>query len=94
MRFVFESNSFTFWNVAFAAIGAAALWGKQGRTELKAYVLSDIVRLFLKGRLRILVEFLIFVVLGCLVGIAVVEPTNARQAITAGFAWTAVFARH
>ena len=91
---MFESHSFTFWNVVFAAIGAAALWGKQGRTELKAYVLSDIVRLFLKGRSRILVEFIIFVALGCLVGIAVVEPTNVRQAITAGFAWTAVFARH
>jgi hypothetical protein len=90
---VFQIPSFTFWNVTFTAIGAAVYWGKWGRTKLKAYVLSDIVNLMpLDERWRSAIEFSIFLVIGSIVGIAIVQPTNATQALTAGFGWTGLFA--
>jgi hypothetical protein len=93
VNLVFDNPSFTFWNVVYTAIGAAVLWGTWGRTKLKALVLSNIIRLFLSGRTEAVVEFLIFVILGTLVGIGLVKPVNPEQAITAGLAWTGVFAR-
>lgn len=92
---MFHVPDFTFWNVAYTAIGAAVFWGKWGRTKLKAICLSDILNLLdLKPAQRGALEFVIFVALGCLVGIAVVQPTNATQALTAGFGWTGLFSKH
>jgi len=92
MNAVFEVPSFTFWNVAYTAIGASVYWGTRGRTKLKPYLLPDIVKYLPAERYHPLFEFILFIVLGCLVGIAFVSPTNARQALTAGFGWTGVFA--
>jgi hypothetical protein len=90
---VFQTPSFAFWNVAFTAIGAAVYWGKWGRTKLKAYVLSDLVNLIpVEEKWRFAIEFAIFLIIGSVVGIAVVQPTNATQALTAGFGWTGLFA--
>jgi hypothetical protein len=89
---MFENPTFTLGAVAYTAIGAAVIWGKMGRTKLKAYVLSDVVnRLPLGIKFRSLIEFIVFVTLGCAVGIGVAQPTNARQALTAGIAWTSFF---
>ena len=89
---MFENPTFTLGAVTYTAIGAAVIWAKMGRAKLKAYVLSDIVnRLPLSVKLRSLIEFIIFVTLGCAVGIGVAQPTNARQALTAGIAWTSFF---
>ena len=90
---MFQSPQFTFWNVTFTAVGAAVFWGKWGRSRLKAFLLSDILNLFhLKTRERAALEFLIFLTLGCLVGIGIAQPHNAIQALTAGFGWTGFFA--
>lgn len=90
---MFQSPSFGFWNIAFTALGAAVYWGKWGRTKLKAYVLSDFVDLIPVGpKWRSAIEFSIFLVIGSAVGIAVVHPTTATQALTAGFGWTGLFA--
>ena len=79
----------------FTAIGAAVYWGKAGRTKLKAYYLSDLIaRIPLDENLRSLAECVVFIVLGSVVGVAVVQPLNATQAITAGLGWTGLFARH
>jgi len=91
----FEAPHFTFWNVVYTAIGAAIFWGKSGRTKLRIFCLSDVLD-FLEmpdGRLRKCTEFVIFVVLGCLIGIGFVKPASVQQALTAGFAWTGVFAK-
>lgn len=89
---MFQSPQFTFWNVMFTAVGAAVFWGKWGRLSLRAFVLSDILNLFpLKGSHRAAIEFVIFMGLGCLVGIGVAQPHNAVQALTAGFGWTGFF---
>ncbi len=89
---MFEVPSFTFWNVVFTAVGAAVFWGKWGRTRLRAYLLSDLVNLLnIDDEWRSAIEFLIFLTLGCLVGIGVVRPTTPTQALTAGFGWTGFF---
>ncbi len=90
---MFESPGFSFWSIAYTAVGAVVLWGTWGRTKLKAFILSDLVRRFLSEPWATVAEFAIFVTLGVLVGIGVVKPINATQAITAGFAWTGAFAR-
>jgi hypothetical protein len=93
LKAMFEAPTFTPWSVLFTATGAAVIWGKMGRTKLKAYYLSDIVRaLPLNRKLQSLIEFIVFVTLGCLVGIGVAQPVNVRQALTAGIAWTSFFA--
>ncbi len=90
----FQIPTFTFWNITFTAIGVAIFWGKWGRTKLKAYILSDMVNLFpMSDKWRAAVEFIIFVTLGCLVGIAVAQPTTAAQALTAGLGWTGFVSR-
>ena len=90
---MFDNPSFTTWNIIYTAIGAMGLWGTWGKTKPKAFLLSNIIRLFLSGRADVVVEFVIFVVLGCVVGIGIVKPMNPQQAITAGLAWTGALAR-
>jgi hypothetical protein len=92
---MFQSPSFSFWNIVFTAIGVSVFWGKWGRSKLQAYLLHDVVNLLhLSEERRGAIEFLIFLVLGCLVGIGVTQPTTPAQAITAGFGWTGLFAHH
>lgn len=83
---------FSVWNVVFTAIGVLVFWSKWGRTQLSVYGLSRVYRAF--GARRRTLQFLelgTFVALGCLVGVAVVEPTNATQSLAAGLGWTSVF---
>lgn len=89
---MFEGPEFTVWKLVYTAIGAAVFWGKWGRTRLRVYILWDVVRLLpVKGRSRATVEFLVFVTLGCIVGIGIVQPTSPMQALSAGLAWTGIF---
>jgi hypothetical protein len=92
---VFESPHFTFWNTAYTAIGAAVFWGRSGRTKLRVYYLSHVLDImeFPEGRLRKCVEFAVFIVLGCLIGIGIANPGTVPQALTAGFAWTGFLAK-
>jgi len=87
-------EAFSISNVLFTAIGASVYWGINGRSKLRAYLLREVIDwLDLNPTARAATEFVIFVVLGCLVGIAVTQPISATQAITAGFGWTGLFAR-
>ncbi len=89
---MFASPEFAAWSAVYTAIGASVFWAKWGRSRLRPYVLPDIVGLLpLPDRARAAVEFLVFLGLGCLVGMAI-EPRNAIQAMTAGFGWTGAFA--
>jgi hypothetical protein len=91
---MFQAPAFSFWNIAFTAIGASIFWGKWGRTRLRPYVLSDLIGfLTTNERWRGFLEFAVFLILGCIVGIGVVQPSTATQALTAGFGWTGLFAR-
>ena len=83
---------FTFSNVFFTATGAIVFWaGKGEKSQLRALGLSSLVNLLPWNRgLKLFLQFIIFVGLGCIVGIAVAQPSNARQALTAGFGWTSL----
>ncbi len=79
-------------NVIFTAIGAAVLWSKWGRKQLEPYLLPHLVSAFVSNeKTRVVVEFLMFIALGCVVGIGVCTPDNPRQALAAGFGWTGFF---
>jgi hypothetical protein len=91
-----EWEHFTLVTVFYTGIGAALFWSKNGRKKLKVYVLSDLLTaLSLKeeSKMRVVVEFFLFVALGIFVGIGFVGPTTIPQALTAGFAWTGVVAK-
>jgi hypothetical protein len=90
---MFDAPSFTFWNVVYTAIGASVFWSTWGRTKLKTFVLPDLVRYLPWKRWHPLIEFVLFIALGCVVGVGVTNPTNPRQAITAGLGWTGAIAR-
>ena len=88
-----DVGGFTPGNVLFTAIGAAVYWAKAGRTNLRPYLLPAVIAVLgVRGRWRSFIEFMVFIIIGCVVGIGVVEPRNATQGLTAGFAWTGFFA--
>jgi hypothetical protein len=88
----FQNADFSAPAIIFTGVGAALLWGVWGRERLRTYGLSEIISLLpLPRRLRIAIEFLMFVSLGCIVGIGVTCPINPTQALAAGFGWTAAF---
>ena len=79
--------------ILFTAVGAAALWAKWGRQKLRVWLFSDLIELVpVNERWRPLIEFLVFISLGCVVGIGFVNPSTPAQALTAGFGWTGLFA--
>jgi hypothetical protein len=92
---VFEVPQFTFWTTFYTAVGAAIFWGRTGRTKLRVYYLSylfDMAR-FPDGPKRQVIEFTVFIFLGCLIGIGIAKPSTVAQALTAGFAWTGFVAK-
>ncbi len=89
----FQSPDFSFPAVVFTSAGVVLLWGAWGRDRLHVFGLSDLVALLPIGaKFQKLLEFLVFVTIGCVVAIGVTHPINPTQAISAGFGWTAAFA--
>lgn len=85
------SEAFTTSNVFFTALGAALFWSVRGRYPLRVFALSSIIEQFgIKDPWLPRLEIVIFLIVGCLIGITFVEPENGRQALTAGFGWTSV----
>lgn len=89
----FDVPSFDAWKIVYTAIGASIYWGMWGRTKLRPYVLPDILEHLPWKNVHPLIEFAIFLTLGCLVGIGFANPSTPQQALTAGMGWTGVFAR-
>lgn len=90
----FELPEFTVWKLIYTGIGAAVFWGVWGRSRLKPFILFDLFKnLPVPEPVKEVIEFLVFIALGCLVGIGFTDPVNPRQALTAGFGWTGAFAR-
>lgn len=90
---MFDSKVFTPGAIIFTAIGTAALWARWGELGLRPFMLRKWFGLFLPDRAwRKRVEAVTFVVVGTIVGIGVVEPTTAAQAIAAGLGWTGLLA--
>ncbi len=86
---------FDLWKIIYTGIGVSAFWGRWGHKKLRPFVLADLVDLLKLGENgRAAVEFVIFLVLGVVVGIGAVDPHGVVQALTAGFGWTGVFSHH
>ena len=81
--------------VIYTGIGAVIFWGRFGRRQLRPFILAKFTDYMKPSLFRDIIEFVLFVGLGIVVGIAVTEPTTTMQAITAGMSWTGAFAvRH
>jgi hypothetical protein len=90
-----QMPNFEFGTVFFTAIGAILFWAKWGQTKLRTFALSSLIEVFVKNEsTKLVVEFVVFVTLGCVVGIGLVDPQTAPQSFAAGLGWTALFARH
>lgn len=77
------------------AIGAVLLWGRLGRTKVKAYVLSAWLDTFMKpdGFVRVTVEVVLFVGIGTFLALGLCAPATFAQALGAGFGWTSLVAK-
>ncbi len=85
----FQDPHFTVWNVIFSAIGAAIFWGRWGKNKLRPFFLADFIDLLpANEKTKDLISFLLFVALGCVVTVGVVQPTNVPQAFSGGLGWT------
>ncbi len=90
---LFEVPEFTCQKVLFTAIGITILWGKLGRRKLRPYALGNLVDLLpWSSNVRQLIEFCLFVSIGTVVAVGVVDPGKVTQALAAGFGWTGFFA--
>jgi hypothetical protein len=81
-------------NWIFTAVGATVLYSTWGREKLRPFMLSDLIdTLHLEDRLRIWVEFIVFIMLGTVVAVAFTQPVSKAQAISAGLGWTGLVFR-
>ena len=80
--------------ITYTAVGSAIFWGRWGYKRLRPFVLADLIALLPGSHMqKTALEFLIFVALGCFVGIGIVDPQTPAQAISAGFGWTGLFGK-
>ena len=92
------------WLCFFTMLGVAILWAKEhsaslspgkASATLRIYGMSGAVEFFCppsskKGEI---IQFLLFIVLGTLVGVAIGQPTIPAQALAAGVGWTALLSQ-
>ena len=80
--------------VLYTALGVIFLYCKWGRKRIKVYALSEILDMWTTEQTtpRLAAELIIFVVVGCILAIGVVDPTTPAQALTAGLGWTGLLA--
>ena len=88
---VFHEPIATYYLYIDAAIGAAILWAKLGKTNRRVYGLSDVVEMLISEnwpRVRMISEFVIFLLIGTYVSVALFDPSTGGQALAAGLGWT------
>jgi hypothetical protein len=84
----------TYLIILYTAAGAIAYWARWGRERLRVYGLAAVLEMIpMRAIVRARVEFVVFVVLGCFLGIGLVEPKNMTQSFSAGFAWVGLFTK-
>ena len=89
---MYATDAYDVWSVSFTAMGVALLWAKMGRDQIKVYALSNLIReLVPSDKLSLVLEFVIFVFMGVVAAVGIVQPTSIPQAITAGLGWTGLF---
>ena len=89
-------TSFSFWaHVIFSALGAAVLYHQWGRSQLRAYALTELFETmeFQEERNRKLAEMITFIIVGTMIAIGVGQPHTVPQAFAAGAGFTGLAAR-
>lgn len=97
-HFMFDVPEYNSVAMLFTAIGTVLLWSKLGVEKgvegIEVFALSRLISgLGVSGNKKMFAEFAVFVVLGVIVGVAVVQPTNVMQALAAGMGWTGLVAQ-
>lgn len=91
---MFEVPTFDLWAVVFTALGAIIVWARLGPEKIRVFALSRLIEgLGFRNRNQMLLEFVVFVSLGIVVGVAVVQPTTVPQALAAGMGWTGLLSQ-
>lgn len=81
-------------NTVSAAAGAIILYSTWGRQKLRAFLLADLIDVLnLPIRIRVCIEFLVFIAFGTFIAVHVVQPSTPGQAFSAGMGWTGLAAR-
>lgn len=76
----------------FSVCGACLLWAKTTIQRKKAFGFGDIIeRLIPNSKAsQYIIQFLVFVLFGGLIGLVLAGPDTARQAIAGGIAWSRI----
>lgn len=91
---MFEAPTFEFWPTFYTAVGVSILWARMGYRRVRVYALSELVEQFrLSQKVNVIIQFCVFLALGIVVAVALVEPTSPPQAFAAGLGWTALLAQ-
>ena len=91
---MFEVPTFEIWAVVFTGLGAIVVWGRLGPKKIRVFALSRLIEaLGFTDRRLMFAEFFVFVGLGIVVGVAVVQPTTVPQALAAGMGWTGLLSQ-
>lgn len=91
---MFEAPTFEVYSVVFTALGAMIVWARLGPKRVRVFALSRLIEgMGLTNRTKFIAELVIFVAMGVVVGVAVVQPTNVPQALAAGMGWTGLLSQ-
>lgn len=91
---MFETPTYDLWAVLYTAVGATSVWARLGRKKMRVFALSRLIEgLDFSDKTKLIAEFCIFVSMGVVVGVGVVQPTTAAQALAAGMGWTGLLAQ-
>ena len=75
----------------YAGAGALLLWCRLGKGKAReVYGLSDILRRYIAEDVREKIEPILFVLLGTVLSVGIIQPTTAAQAFAAGVGWTSL----
>jgi len=79
---------------AYCSFGALLLWSKLTAQKKKMQSYGDVIEaIFTSPRAALIMQFIVFVLLGGLVAKILVAPITETQAMAAGMAWSRLTAR-
>jgi hypothetical protein len=79
----------------FAFAGALLLWCRLGNKAREVYQLSNLLRRFIRNdSIREKIEPVLFVLLGTVLSIGIIQPSTPAQAFAAGVGWTSLASKY
>lgn len=75
----------------YASVGIVILWGKMKKNQRGVYALTELIsQLVSNAKMRACLELAMFLVIGSIVSIGVIDPSTPAQAFAAGLGWTSL----